>query len=67
MGQWEIGRALRLADGIWRVQCQRIERARSFANIATQEEHHKKQTFQEEYIAFLKKNNVAYDEPYIWD
>jgi REP element-mobilizing transposase RayT len=35
--------------------------------IATQEEHHKKQTFQEEYIAFLKKNNVAYDERYIWD
>ena len=35
--------------------------------IATQEEHHKKQTFQQEYIAFLKKNKVAYDERYIWD
>jgi putative transposase len=35
--------------------------------IAAQEEHHKKRTFQEEYIAFLKKNNVAYDERYIWD
>jgi putative transposase len=35
--------------------------------IATQEEHHSKHSFQEEYIAFLKRNNVAYDERYIWD
>jgi len=35
--------------------------------IANQEKHHRRQTFQEEFIAFLKKNNVAYDERYIWD
>jgi putative transposase len=35
--------------------------------IATQEEHHKKRSFQEEFVAFLKKNKVAYDERYIWD
>ncbi len=35
--------------------------------IAEQEEHHRKQSFQEEYVAFLKKNNVDYDERYIWD
>ncbi|MBI3474529.1 MAG: IS200/IS605 family transposase [Acidobacteria bacterium] len=35
--------------------------------IATQEEHHTKRTFQTEFVAFLKKNNVAYDERYIWD
>jgi len=34
--------------------------------IAEQEEHHKKQSFQEELLAFLKKNNVTYDEKYIW-
>jgi REP element-mobilizing transposase RayT len=34
--------------------------------IATQEEHHKKRTFQEEHIAFLKKNKISYDERYIW-
>jgi len=33
--------------------------------IASQEEHHKKLTFQQEYVAFLKKNKVAYDERYI--
>jgi putative transposase len=35
--------------------------------IATQEEHHKKLTFQQEYVAFLKRNKIAYDERYIWD
>jgi putative transposase len=35
--------------------------------IAGQEEHHRKHTFQEEFVTFLKKNNVAYDERYIWD
>ncbi len=35
--------------------------------IAGQEEHHQKHSFQEEFLAFLKKNNVAYDERYIWD
>jgi len=35
--------------------------------IATQEEHHRERSFQEEFVAFLKKNNIAYDERYIWD
>jgi putative transposase len=35
--------------------------------IAAQEEHHKKRTFQEEYVAFLKKNKIEYDKRYIWE
>ena len=35
--------------------------------IARQEQHHKQRTFQEEYVAFLKKNKIAYDERYIWE
>jgi REP element-mobilizing transposase RayT len=35
--------------------------------IAKQEEHHRKRSFQEEYLAFLKKNKIVYDERYIWD
>ena len=35
--------------------------------IADQEAHHRKRSFQEEFVAFLKKNKVAYDERYIWD
>jgi len=34
--------------------------------IQNQEEHHKKQTFKEEYLEFLKKFKVEYDEQYIF-
>jgi putative transposase len=34
--------------------------------IARQEEHHRKQTFQEEYVGFLKRLGVEYDEKYLW-
>lgn len=35
--------------------------------IANQKEHHKRQTFQEEYRALLKKYKVEYDERYVWE
>jgi len=35
--------------------------------IASQEEHHKQHSFQEQFLAFLKKNGIAYEEKYIWD
>jgi putative transposase len=34
--------------------------------IQNQEAHHKKQTFRDEYLAFLKKFKIAYDEQYIF-
>jgi REP element-mobilizing transposase RayT len=34
--------------------------------IATQEQHHKKRSFQEEYLEFLKKFEIEYDERYIF-
>jgi REP element-mobilizing transposase RayT len=34
--------------------------------IANQEEHHRKRTFQEEYLGFLKRYEIAYDERYLW-
>ena len=35
--------------------------------IADQEEHHKHVSFQEEFLAFLKRHGIAYDERYVWD
>jgi len=35
--------------------------------ILNQEEHHKRETFQEEYLRILKKYRAAYDERYLWD
>lgn len=34
--------------------------------IRNQEKHHKKKTFREEYIGFLKKFDVDYDERYLF-
>jgi len=34
--------------------------------IINQKEHHKKSTFNEEYIAFLKGYNIVYDEKYLF-
>jgi len=34
--------------------------------IANQAEHHRTKTFQEEYVAFLKKYLVGYDEKFLW-
>jgi putative transposase len=35
--------------------------------IANQEEHHRQETFQEEFRRLLKKYGVEYDERYVWD
>lgn len=35
--------------------------------IDRQEEHHRTQTFQDEYRAFLAKYHIEYDERYVWD
>jgi REP element-mobilizing transposase RayT len=34
--------------------------------IGRQEEHHRTRSFREEYVDFLKKHSVAYDERYLW-
>jgi REP-associated tyrosine transposase len=34
--------------------------------IAGQEAHHRKLTFQEEFLALLKAHEIEYDERYIW-
>lgn len=35
--------------------------------IKGQGEHHKRMTFQEEFVALLKKHRIDYDERYLWD
>ena len=34
--------------------------------IANQEEHHKRLTFKDEYLTFLKKNNIEFDDKYVF-
>jgi putative transposase len=35
--------------------------------IEKQEEHHRSRTFQDEYVDFLRKHDVEYNERYVWD
>ena len=35
--------------------------------ILNQEKHHQNLSFKEEYILFLKKYKIPYDERYVWD
>ena len=36
------------------------------AYIANQEEHHRKQTFQDEFREFLRRHGIEFDEKYLW-
>lgn len=35
--------------------------------IAKQEEHHRKQTFQDELRVLFRKHDIEFDERYVWD
>ena len=51
--------------GAFSVSFSNVEQVRAY--IANQEEHHKTISFQEEFIAFLKRHSIEYDERYIWE
>jgi REP element-mobilizing transposase RayT len=42
------------------------QRAQVREYIARQEEHHRKRTFQEEYLELLERSGVEYDTRYLW-
>ena len=35
--------------------------------LAGQEEHHRRRTFQEEFVEFLKRHEIEYDERHLWE
>ena len=51
--------------GVFSVNPSEIEKVVEY--IERQHEHHKKRTYQEELLAFLKKYKVEYDERYLWN
>jgi putative transposase len=63
--KWSTDFAWQTGYGVFSVSESNVAAVTEY--IATQEEHHKEHSFQEEFLAFLKKNKVAYDERYIWD
>jgi len=63
--KWSAEFAWQTGYGVFSVSQSNVAAVTEY--IAGQEEHHKKHSFQEEFVAFLKKNHVAYDGRYIWD
>ena len=63
--KWKVGFAWQTGYGAFSVSESNVPSV--FRYIAEQDQHHKKRDFQQEYVAFLKKNKIAYDERYIWD
>ena len=57
--EWQEGYAA------FAVSASALDKAREY--IARQEEHHRKLTFEEEYVAFLEKHGVPYDPRYVFD
>jgi putative transposase len=56
---WQIGYAA------FSVSESQVEAVRRY--IRNQQEHHRKQSFQDELVALLKRHGVEYDPRYLWD
>ncbi len=51
--------------GAFSVSHSQIEQVREY--IQKQEEHHRNLPFQDEFIRFLRLNQIEFDERYLWD
>lgn len=51
--------------GVFSVSASNLSAVESY--IATQEEHHRKVSFMDEYRGFLRKHGVEWDDRYVWD
>jgi REP element-mobilizing transposase RayT len=70
--QWIKTKSLSLADFYWQAGYGAFSISPSHAKalieyITNQEEHHRAETFQDEFRRLLKKYGVEWDERYVWD
>jgi len=56
--QWQVG------YGAFTVRSSDVETIRKY--IGNQREHHRKKTFQEEYMELLHESGIEFDEKYLW-
>jgi REP element-mobilizing transposase RayT len=59
------GFAWQAGYGAFAVSYSHLDQVKAY--LARQAEHHRTVTFQEEFRAFLKRHDIAYDERYLWD
>ena len=51
--------------GVFSISQSAVDEVREY--IRTQQQHHQRLSFQEEYRAFLRRYAIEFDERYIWD
>ena len=51
--------------GAFTVSYSSVEAVKNY--IANQAEHHRKRTFQEEFVEFLQRHGIEYDDRYLWE
>lgn len=51
--------------GVFSVSASQLDAVRDY--IATQEQHHQKQIFQDEFRAFLRRSDLEWEEQYVWE
>ena len=56
-----------MAGRLWRIQRKQSEEAKVIRYIRNQRQHHAKRTFKEEFVEFLERYEVEYDDRYLWD
>jgi len=50
--------------GAFSVSASHVKRLRAY--IARQQEHHRKESFKDEFRSLLRANGIAYDKRYVW-
>ena len=50
--------------GAFTIGSSQIDQVKEY--IRNQIEHHRKRTFQDEYVEFLKRSGIEYDDRYLW-
>jgi putative NIF3 family GTP cyclohydrolase 1 type 2 len=65
--QWPERRAFAWQTGYGAFSVSQSNRQEVERYIAGQEDHHRHVSFQEEFVAFLKRHGIAYDERYVWE
>ena len=59
-------RDFRWQDGYGAFTVSKSDLPEVISYIQSQREHHRKKTFQEEYLEFLNEYGIEYDERYLW-
>jgi putative transposase len=62
----ETGQPFQWQDGYGAFSVGVSQRTATVTYIRSQEKHHEKRSFEQEYVAFLKRHNIQVDVRYLW-